>query len=70
MELDEKQITNNINALIRRYGIKREDLANKLGITLATLVALINKPNKYSINKLSKLAEAIGCDIHEFYKPL
>lgn len=70
METNEKQISNNIKALLKRYGIKREDLAEKLGITTRTLIKVINHPNRYSIDYLKNVAEIIGCNINEFFLPL
>ncbi len=70
METNEKQISNNIKAMLKRYGISREELADKLGITKRTLIKIVNHPNKYSINYLNEVASAIGCNINEFFLPL
>ena len=65
-----KQISNNIKAMLKRYGISREELANKLGITTRTLIKIVNHPNKYSINYLNEVANVIGCNINDFFMPL
>ena len=70
METNEKQISNNIKALLKRYDISRDELASKLGITKRTLIKVINHPNKYAIDYLNKVAEIIGCNLDEFFLPL
>lgn len=70
METNEKQISNNIKALLKRYDMSRDELAEKLGITKRTLVKVINHPNRYSIDYLNQVANIIGCNINEFFLPL
>lgn len=70
METNEKQISNNIKAMLKRYGISREELAKRLGITTRTLIKVVNHPNKYSINYLNEVANVIGCNINDFFMPL
>lgn len=70
METNEVQVSNNINGLLKRYGITREIIANKLGITTRTLLNIINHPFSYDINSLNNLANAIGCNVDEFFLPL
>ena len=70
METDEKQVSNNIKALLKRYDISREYLAKKLGITTRTLVRIINRPFKYSLEYLQLVADNIGCNINDFFMPL
>lgn len=70
METNEKQISNNIKAMLKRYDISRDELAMKLGITKRTLIKIVNHPNKYSINYLNEVASIIGCNINDFFMPL
>ena len=70
METNEKQISNNIKALLKRHDISREELSERLGITKRTLIKIVNHPNKYSNNYLNEVAQAIGCNINEFFLPL
>lgn len=70
METNEKQISNNIKAMLKRYGISREELAEKLGITTRTLIKVVNHPCKYPINYLNNVADIIGCNINDFFMPL
>lgn len=70
METDEKQVSNNIKALLKRYDISREYLAKELKITTRTLVKVINHPFKYSLEYLQAVADIIGCNINDFFMPL
>jgi transcriptional regulator with XRE-family HTH domain len=70
METNEKQISNNIKAMLKRHDISREYLAEKLGITTRTLIKVINHPNRYSIDYLNQVANIIGCNINELFLPL
>lgn len=70
METNEKQVSNNIKALLKRYDISREDLAEKLGITKRTLIKVINHPFRYNVDYLNKVASIIGCNINDFFMPL
>lgn len=70
METDEKQVSNNIKALLKRYDISREYLAKELKITTRTLVKVINHPFKYSLEYLQSVADIIGCNINDFFMPL
>ena len=70
METNEKQVSNNIKALLKRHDIIMEDLAKKLGITRRTVVTIVNHPFRYNINYLNEIADAIGCNVDEFFLPL
>jgi transcriptional regulator with XRE-family HTH domain len=70
METNEKQISNNIKAMLKRHDISREELAKRLGITLRTLVKIVNHPFRYSIDYLNQVADVIGCNINDFFMPL
>jgi transcriptional regulator with XRE-family HTH domain len=70
METNEKQVSNNIKALLKRYDISREDLAEKLGITKRTLIKVVNHPFRYNVDYLNKVASIIGCNINDFFMPL
>jgi transcriptional regulator with XRE-family HTH domain len=70
METNEKQVSNNIKALLKRYDISRENLAEKLGITKRTLIKVVNHPFRYNVDYLNKVASIIGCNINDFFMPL
>ena len=70
METNEKQVSNNIKAQLKRHNIIMEDLAKILGKTRRTIINVVNHPFKYNINYLNKIADAIGCNINDFFMPL
>lgn len=70
METNEKQVSNNIKAILKRYDISREELAEKLGITKRTLITIVNHPFRYKINYLNEIASLIGCNVNDFFMPL
>lgn len=70
METNEKQVSNNIKALLKRYDISRDELAEKLDITKRTLIKVINHPFRYNVDYLNKVASIIGCNINDFFMPL
>lgn len=70
METNEKQVSNNIKATLIRYNLTMEELAKRLGITRRTVVTIVNNPFNYKINYLNQIANAIGCNINEFFLPL
>lgn len=70
METNEKQVSNNIKAMLKRYGISREELAERLDITTRTLIKVVNHPFGYKINYLNEIASTIGCNINDFFMPL
>lgn len=70
METNEKQVSNNIKGVLKRYDITMEDLAKRLGIARRTVVVIVNNPFSYKLNYLIEVADAIGCNINDFFMPL
>lgn len=70
METNEKQVSNNIKALLKRYDISRDALAERLQISKRTLIKVINHPFRYAIDYLNNVAYIIGCNVNEFFMPL
>lgn len=70
METNEKQVSNNIKAMLKRYDMSRDELSKRLGISKRTLITIVNQPFKYSINYLNEIANIIGCNINDFFMPL
>lgn len=70
METNEKQVSNNIKGLLKRYNITMEEVAKKLGISRRTVVMIVNNPFSYKLNFLRDVADAIGCNIIDIFKPL
>lgn len=57
-----------IKDVIKKYGITQIDLAERLGINRVSLNVTLNNPN-IKLSTLDKLADAIGCDVAEFFTP-
>ena len=70
METNEQQVSRNIKGLMKRYGEDNTSISTKLKVTDKTITNIINNPFKYSMEKLQTLANAIGCNIDEFFLPL
>ena len=70
METNEKQVSNNIKGVLRRYDITMEELAKRLGIARRTVIVIVNNPFSYKLNYLIEVADAIGCNINDFFMPL
>jgi DNA-binding XRE family transcriptional regulator len=67
METNEKKVSNNIKAMLKRYDITQEQLAERLGITRRTIINVVNHPFRYNINYLNSIASAIGCSLNDFF---
>ena len=57
-----------IKDVLKKYGITQIALAERLGINRVSLNATLNNPN-IKLSTLDKIADAIGCDLTEFFKP-
>ena len=57
-----------IKDVLKKYGITQIALAERLGINRVSLNATLNNPN-IKLSTLDKIADAIGCDVTEFFKP-
>lgn len=58
-----------IKDVLKKYGITQIDLAERMGINRVSLNVTLNNPN-IKLSTLDKLADAIGCDVAEFFTPL
>ncbi len=67
METNELQISRNIKSCREKRGKTQDDIANIMEITKQTYLKIENNPMNYSINKLNDVANAIGCNIDEFF---
>lgn len=67
METNELQISRNIKSCREKRGKTQDDIANIMAITKQTYLKIENNPMTYSINKLNDVANAIGCNIDEFF---
>lgn len=57
-----------IKDVLKKYGITQTELAEKMGINRVSLNVTLNNPN-IKLSTLDKLADAIGCDVAEFFNP-
>ena len=57
-----------IKDVLKKYGITQIALDERLGINRVSLNATLNNPN-IKLSTLDKIADAIGCDVTEFFKP-
>ena len=57
-----------IKDVLKKYGITQIALAERLGINRVSLNATLNNPN-IKLSTLYKIADAIGCDVTEFFTP-
>lgn len=56
-----------IKSAIKRHGVKVGDLAERMGVSRQAIHYYCEQGNKNSISQLKRIAEAIGCDISEFW---
>ena len=54
--------------VLKKYGITQIELAERMGINRVSLNVTLNNPN-IKLSTLDKLADAIGCDVAEFFTP-
>lgn len=67
METNELQVSRNIKSCREKFGKTQEMVAGILGISKNTYLTIENNPMSYSINKLNSIANAIGCNVDEFF---
>ena len=58
-----------IKEAIKQRGLKQNDLADRLGINRVSLSRLLSDKNDMRISTIKKIADAIGCDVSEFFTP-
>ena len=58
-----------IKEALKKRGIKQNELADRLGINRVSLSRLLSDKNDMRISTLKKIADAIGCDVSEFFTP-
>ena len=58
-----------IKEALKQRGLKQNDLAERLGINRVSLSRLLSDKNDMRISTIKKIADAIGCDVAEFFKP-
>ena len=58
-----------IKEALKQRGLKQNDLADRLGINRVSLSRLLSDKNDMRISTIKKIADAIGCDVSEFFTP-
>ena len=58
-----------IKEALKKRGLKQNDLAERLGINRVSLSRLLSDKNDMRISTIKKIADAIGCDVSEFFAP-
>ena len=58
-----------IKEALKKRGLKQIDLAERLGINRVSLSRLLSDKNDMRFSTIKKIADAIGCDVAEFFTP-
>ena len=58
-----------IKETLKQRGLKQNELADRLGINRVSLCRLLSDKNDMRISTIKKIADAIGCDVTEFFTP-
>ena len=59
-----------IKETLKQRGLTQNDLAERLGINRVSLCRLLSDKNDMRISTIKKIADAIGCDVAEFFTPV
>ena len=54
---------------LKHIGLTQNELAERLGINRVSLSRLLSDKNDMRISTIKKIADAIGCDVAEFFTP-
>jgi transcriptional regulator with XRE-family HTH domain len=58
-----------LKELMAQKGMSREELANKVGVSMTTISNINSEKNLPTIHLLLQIAEALGVDIREMFVP-
>ena len=58
-----------IKEALKKRGLKQNDLADRLGINRVSLSRILSNKNDMRVSTITKIADAIGCDVAEFFSP-
>ena len=58
-----------IKETLKQSGLTQNELAERLGINRVSLSRLLSDKNDMRISTIKKIADAIGCDVTEFFTP-
>lgn len=58
-----------IKEVLKQRGLKQNELADRLGINRVSLSRLLSDKNDMRMSTIKKIADAIGCDVTDFFTP-
>ena len=58
-----------IKETLKKRGLTQIDLSDRLGINRVSLSRILSNKNDMRISTIKKIADAIGCDVSEFFSP-
>ena len=58
-----------IKDILKQRGLTQNELADRLGINRVSLSRILSNKNDMRVSTIQKIADAIGCDITEFFAP-
>ena len=58
-----------IKDILKQRGLTQNELADRLGINRVSLSRLLSDKNDMRMSTIKKIADAIGCDVTEFFAP-
>ena len=58
-----------IKETLKQRGLTQNELAERLGINRVSLSRILSNKNDMRVSTITKIAEAIGCDVSEFFSP-
>ena len=58
-----------IKEALKQRGLTQNELAERLGINRVSLSRLLSDKNDMRMSTIKKIADAIGCDVTEFFTP-
>ena len=58
-----------IKETLKQRGLTQNEIADRLGINRVSLSRLLSDKNDMRVSTIKKIADAIGCDVAEFFSP-
>ena len=58
-----------IKETLKKRGLTQNELSDRLGINRVSLSRLLSDKNDMRMSTIKKIADAIGCDVTEFFTP-
>ena len=58
-----------IKEALKQRGLTQNELADRLGINRVSLSRILSNKNDMRVSTITKIADAIGCDVTEFFTP-